>query len=374
VPTYLLNTCCPDWDEGFSMNACCPISVNACVSLSKTGKLCGIRDPDENENATRPDYYTKKTVGTTQSGGYYLDPSGLPSCDDGVASTFTKTGNYTYTNNSVTDYSVNSEGICESDISSTYSGSSSFSQTETCCPDAGDCPTYDISCSSSRDEDGSWSGQSVETFFDGEESHTTTYPITARCPSNYNDDPTSETNYSDVDAETSALSRVDEWTQSNGCQSSDFRSSSYLTNNKIFVNKTTVKYEAVISGLIVGFCYEGRITIQKATINFDQYGKRISPVEDDWELYSYVTIPEFEADEVFTRFGGGALNVSDQQFMDENYSLNPLDYPSVFPQNEDGTLVDPDALVITPVVSLPESKTIDYRVLPAIMRRIDCAS
>ena len=56
-----LNTCCPDWEGGFSMNPCCPVSVSACVSLSKVAGLCGAIDPADDPDEKRPAVY-KNTV------------------------------------------------------------------------------------------------------------------------------------------------------------------------------------------------------------------------------------------------------------------------------------------------------------------------
>jgi hypothetical protein len=366
-----LNTCCPDWDGGFSMNPCCPASFSACVSLSKVGSLCGAADPDDDPNARRPNLYKTVTQTNTQSGGY--DEEGEP-CNEDMVSNVNRTGTYSTTTTTTTQYSVDEEDGCGVDeISTTYSGSSSFTRTQFCCPGQEGCPTLQTSCSSTRNEDGTWSGSITDVFFDGEETTTTTTPNNGFCPSNYSN-PNEETiEYSSADTESDALSRVDEWTQGSSCTSSNYRTSRTSAGDKLAVRKTTVKHEAVVTGLIIGFCYEGRIPIQKAIINFDEDGTRISPEEEDWQLLSYTEIEPFRAEQVFQTFGGGTLNVSDDDFISENFSLNPYDYPSYFPVDpETGILIDPDALVLTPSSDLPISEIEDYRVKPAIIRRLEC--
>ena len=124
---------------------------------------------------------------------------------------------------------------------------------------------------------------------------------------------------------------------------------------------------------MIGFCYEGVIPIKQAPVQYDESGTRLIPTDNDWLPFSLTAIDAFIADEVFQTFGGGTLNVSDDDFINENFSLDPYDYPSYFPVDpETGILVDPDALVLTAFSDLPESKISDYRAFPAIMRRIEC--
>jgi hypothetical protein len=365
-----LNTCCPDWEGGFSMNPCCPASFSACVSLSKVGILCGAADPDDDPNARRPNLYKTVTQTYTESGGY---SSNIP-CSEGSVTSTDKTGTYSTTTTTTTQYSVDEEDGCGVDeISTTYSGSSSFTISESCCPGSEGCPTLQTSCSSTRNEDGTWSGSSTEVFFDGEETTTTTTPNNATCPFNYSNPDEETIDFSSADTESAALSRVDEWTQGSSCTSSDYRVSAYNSGDKLGVSKTTVKYEAVITGLVIGFCYEGVIPIERALIDFDEQGNRIPPEPEDWLQFSLTAIDAFRAEQVFQTFGEGTLNVSDDDFINENFSLNPYSYPSYFPVDpETGILIDPDALVLTPFSDLPESKVYDYRVRPAIIRRLEC--
>jgi hypothetical protein len=368
-----LNTCCPDWEGGFSMNPCCPVSVSACVSLSKVGKLCGAVDPDDDPNARRPKAYQNVTNSTTQSGGYD-GGGGVDPCEFGAVSKVERSGSYSTNTTTIEEYSVNEEGGCESEVTSTtIFGSSFYNRTETCCSCCGGCPTTQISCSSFQNEDGTWTGSTTTTFFDGEETTTTTEPNNELCPFNYENPTVYETTYTEEDTESAALSRVDEWTQSNGCVTSDYRVDGYSEGDKLGVSKTTVKHEAVVTGLVIGFCYEGVIPIERAFIDFDEHGNRIPPEPEDWLPFSLTAIPSFRAEQVFQTFGQGTLNVSDDDFINANFSLDPYDYPSYFPVDpETGILIDPDALVLTPFSDLPESKVYDYRVLPAVMRRLEC--
>ena len=49
------------------MNPCCPVSVSACVSLSKVGKLCGATDPDDD-----PDVKGAKNLqGSNEDANYF---------------------------------------------------------------------------------------------------------------------------------------------------------------------------------------------------------------------------------------------------------------------------------------------------------------
>lgn len=356
------------------MNPCCPVGISACVSLSKVGDLCGAIDPDDDPDAKRPTAYQNVTYSTTSSGGY--DGSGgVNPCDFGAVAKVQRSGSYSSNTTTIKEYSVNEEGGCESEvISTTILGSSSYNRTETCCGCCGGCPTTQFSCSSSQSEDGTWTGSTTTTFFDGEETTTTTEPNDGLCPSNYSNPGEETIDFSSADTESAALSRVDEWTQGSSCTSSNYRVSAYNTGDKLGVSKTTVKHEAVATGLVIGFCYEGAIPIYRASIEFNEDGTRISPVEEDWELWSYIFIDEFRAARVFQTFGGGTLNIGNQSFIDASFSLDPYDYPAYFPVNpETGILIDPDALVLTPFSALPISKIYDYRVLPIIMRRVECA-
>ena len=355
------------------MNPCCPASVSACVSLSKVGKLCGTIDPDDDPNAKRPTAYQNVTYSTTSSGGF--DGSGgVDPCEFGSVTRRAQSGSYSSNTTTIEEYSVNEEGGCESEVTSTtIFGSSNYSSIQSCCPCCPGCPTTNISCSSSQNQDGTWTGSITTTFFSGSETFTTTEPNSGLCPFNYSNPDEETIDFSSADTESAALSRVDEWTQGSSCATSDYRVSGYDVGDKLGVSKTTVKHEAVVTGLVIGFCYEGVIPIERALIDFDEQGHRIPPEPEDWLPFSLTAIDAFKAEQVFQTFGQGTLNVSDDDFINANFSLNPYDYPSYFPVDpETGILIDPDALVLTPFSDLPESKVYDYRVLPAVMRRVEC--
>lgn len=373
-----LNTCCPDWEGGFSMNPCCPASVSACVSLSKVGKLCGEIDPDDDPDVKRPTAY-KEVISTLTTSVSICNAD--DDCTYPRPESTTRSGTTTSTRTSTTEYSVDEEGSCVAETTPfTYSGSSNYLQTQTCCPGFSGCGRDDFDCSSTQNEDGSWSGSETNCYYYPNQPNDPcfTYDINSPCfnPAFINTCPEPDvytTTYDSPDTESAALSRVDEWTQGSSCTSSDYRVSAYNTGDKLGVSKTTVKYEAVITGLVIGFCYEGVIPIERALIDFDEQGNRIPPEPEDWLQFSLTAIDAFRAEQVFQIFGLGTLNVSDDDFISENFSLDPYDYPSYFPVDpETGILVDPDALVLTPFSDLPTSKVYDYRVQPAIIRRLEC--
>ena len=356
------------------MNPCCPDSFSACVSESKVGALCGVKDPDDDPNAKRPSFYQEKTTTTTTSVNICNADS---DCTYPRPESTTVTGNTTSTQTLTLEYSVNENGVCVNETKDpTYVGSSTYSSTQACCPGFDGCGTDDWFCSSTQNPDGSWSGSvtNCNDFPGNPNDPCSTWGTSSTC---FNENPfttcpepiVTTVVYSSEDTESAALSRVDDWTQGSNCVTSDYRTGV----NKNFVSKTTVKHEAIVTRLVIGFCYEGVIPIERALINYDEFGNRISPEPEDWLPFSLTAISPFTAAEVFQTFGLGSLNVSDVDFIDANFSLDPYDYPSYFPVDpETGILINPDALVLTPFSDLPRSKNYDYRVLPAIMRRIEC--
>ena len=163
------------------------------------------------------------------------------------------------------------------------------------------------------------------------------------------------------DTEADALARATE-TEGTSC------TSNYQERETGFTfNKTTVKFEAIVTGLIPGFCYSGIIPIE---VRDDVEGGTYD--EDSWTVHANTPIAAFEATQPFQTFGGGTLHVPDADFIAAGYSLNPLDYPDTFPQDGEGGLLDPDAKVITPFTDLPNTLGKAYRALAPILKRVDC--
>lgn len=384
-----LNTCCPDWEGGFSMNPCCPVSVSVCVSKSKDAELCGyseLVDP-----SSPPRKYKVKTITTQEQvppeKDYDYDLGEFSECEDGCKSrsvsqyiynyrdsyakydtTDTRTYDplvscYGFTTRDVVDNSEpipppNSSGHHTYFYFSTISSETSTSSTSEITTTTKNLRSYTILDSSVLVQQGCGSPPYCDIEY------VTYSPIDINAEYTH----TKTTTLSEEDTESDALSRVPDWTQGHICTSSLNRSKSSFG-----FSKTTVKHEAVVTGLVIGFCYEGVIPIEQALVQYDEDGDRLIPTEDDWSTFSLTAIDAFRAEQVFQTFGQGTLNVSDNDFINENFSLNPYDYPSYFPVDpETGILIDPDALVLTPFSDLPESKVYDYRVLPAVMRRLEC--
>lgn len=408
------------------MNPCCPVSVSACVSLSKVGGLCGAIDPADDPDEKRPAVY-KNTVTNASTasqeyaalteyerdtttgdcsatqclGPIYFDDEGIGytgkttttttvgsqndttgDCDeDPLGETIASIINYTSGKIVVApDITTTTANVCSpSEASTSYFGSFEGSRVYSQC-ESEEVTTQ--TCSADRDSaTGDWSGEDGSVWCPVPEFCYTFGPFpNDGCDSDGVPSETTETTeygnpvpiYSDEDTESAALSAATE-TQGASCTSSNYRTGLYSPGDKLAVSKTTVKHEAVVTGLVIGFCYEGVIPIERALIDFNEQGNRISPEPEDWLPFSQTAIDFFKAEEVFQTFGEGTLNVSDGDFINANFSLDPYSYPSYFPVDpETGILIDPDALVLTPFSDLPTSKVYDYRVLPAIMRRVEC--
>jgi len=343
-----LNTCCPDWEGGFSMNPCCPVSVSACVSLSKVGTLCGYSENAGYESSPPKKYKRQQRI---ESGSFRQNQS---DCDGGTTSSSIRFIR-TYSGSVAWDYDTE-------DCSNSYTGGLISTSTQSfICEDGEAVPSGD---------------PADQVLYDNNNQPPSTCPtctdiVTATSKidriSSYGSVYNKEYLLSNEDTESAALARVDDWTQGSSCVTSDYRV------NGFDVSKTTVKHEAVVTGLVIGFCYEGVIPIERALIDFDEQGNRIPPEPEDWLPFSLTAIDAFRAEQVFQTFGLGTLNVSDDDFINASFSLDPYSYPSYFPVDpETGILIDPDALVLTPFSDLPESKVYDYRVLPAVMRRVEC--
>jgi hypothetical protein len=81
--------------------------------------------------------------------------------------------------------------------------------------------------------------------------------------------------------------------------------------------KRTVKFSALLTGLIVDLEYSGGIPLQSR--------EAVEGTVDTFEDEDDIPIAKFTATKSF-QIIGGTLNVSDQDFIDNGYSLNPLVY------------------------------------------------
>jgi len=343
-----LNTCCPDWEGGFSMNPCCPVSVSACVSLSKVGTLCGFSE--------------------------YVYSGATPPVEASVPPK--KYLTETIFNSDFFNYKFSS-GECEGQTS--RSGGASWSKvdvygTNPCSFTSGTVTPATRSTDYYSCEDGSSTLSYTATTTNIATKPSDSYTVSNTLREDIYNEPGQDrviirrSTLSSEDTESAALARVDDWTQGSSCVSSFDRNKPSFT-----FSKTRVKHEAVVTGLVIGFCYEGVIPIEQALVKYDEYGSRLPHQPEDWLPFSLTAIDAFKAEQVFQTFGLGTLNVSDDDFINASFSLDPYDYPSYFPVDpETGILIDPDALVLTPFSDLPESKVYDYRVLPAVMRRVEC--
>ena len=368
---WWLNTCCLDWEGGFSMTPCCPVNFNACVSLTKTATLCGFNEFNPEETYPNPKKYAwinssnttsinwagtlpdgcDATTGVTPYTAdssvswnkFYSYPEGMP-CE-------LTSSNITWSSSlSGCDDSCSTSGIIEEAGSINNQINYTFTGASCGFPNILKTPDTEITTSYEFIQIYSWTNEGLGGTSTGYASTTTTL--------------------SSEDTEDNALDRIEDWTQGNSCVSSDAnRGAGVFT-----WTKTTVKFQGVATGLFVGLCYEGIIEIQQRDAPIVELNPIFPPEpEPPWQRYAIVPIDEFTAGKVFQTFGGGILNVSDEDFIDASFSLNPYDYPDYFPVDpETGILIDPDALVIDPSTSLPSTKGKEYRVLSPILRRIDC--
>ena len=384
-----LNTCCPDWEGGFSMNPCCPVSFPACVSLSKQAKLCGWDELDDISSPPKK-YKVREVFHFEQvpaQKDYEYNIGEWSECSNGCRTRSASQSIYDY-RNSYSKYNITTtityDPLVECDFA-TITDIVDNSQPQPSPNSNGHFAYFDDSVISNittttKTEEITTVTKNSRSYTDGDSSvnvqggcgsppycsiEYTTFP---QLDVNEQFTDTTTTTLSEEDTEDDALDRVDDWTQGNICVSSFNRNEDSFT-----FAKTTVKHEAVITGLVIGFCYEGVIPIERALVKYDEDGNRLPHQPEDWLQFSLTAIDAFRAEQVFQTVGLGTLNVSDDDFISENFSLNPYDYPSYFPVDPGtGILIDPDALVLTPFSDLPRSKNYDYRVLPAIMRRIEC--
>ena len=385
-----LNICCPDWEEGgFSMNSCCPVSFSACVSKSKAAELCGyseLVDP-----SSPPKKYKVKTITRYEQvppeKDYDYNIGEFSLCQNGCKSRSVSQYIYDYRDSYAKRSTIDTRTYDPLVSCSGFTTRDFIDNSEPRPPpnSSGTFAYYDFSTISnytltSSTLETTTITKNLRSYTEGDSSVLIKQGCGSPpyCDTEYNTYPpininagytdTETTTLSEEDTESAALSRVDDWNQGDSCVSSFNRDESSFE-----FSKTKVKHEAVVTRLVIGFCYEGVIPIKQAPVQYDESGTRLIPTDNDWLPFSLTAIDAFIADEVFQTFGGGTLNVSDDDFINENFSLDPYDYPSYFPVDpETGILVDPDALVLTAFSDLPESKISDYRAFPAIMRRIEC--
>jgi hypothetical protein len=384
-----LNTCCPDWEGGFSMNPCCPVSISACVSLSKSAKICGY---DElTDQSSPPKKYRVRTSFEFEQvpaqKDYDYEIGEWSECSNGCRSRSVSQYIYDY-RDSYTKKNITDTRTYDPLVSCRFFDTRDYVDNSQPLPppnSSGHFAYYDFKLIStnttvSRTLSTKIAQKNLRSFTNGgsEVQSKGGCGSPPFCDIEYTQFPALDENegytntviisLSEEDTESDALSRIDDWTQGEGCVSAFYRSEYSYS-----FSKTTVKHEAVVTGLVIGFCYEGVIPIEQALVKYSESGTRLIPTEDDWLPFSLTAIDAFRADQVFQTFGLGTLNVSDDDFINENFSLDPYSYPSYFPVDpETGILIDPDALVLTPFSDLPKSKVYDYRVMPAIMRRLEC--
>lgn len=365
------------------MNPCCPVSVSACVSKLKDAQLCGFDEFDGNgvEKSSPPKRYLRNTY-------IYSGVENIWDCREAtdqnlltssISNIYSKVSEYDASDcTRTTDPQVR---VKVGEYTPWEQDQDADPVTKQCLPGL---LIVDQPWIRNTDGDADINRNQFWTNSELIPAASTTEKGIVDDTDHYNTWGTADCNYckpllsysrqlsktnilSNEDTESRALSRA-ESIQGNGCVSSFNRSEdSYL------FSKTTVKHEAVVTGLVIGFCYEGVIPIERALVQYDESGDRLTPTEDDWLPFSLTAIDAFRAEQVFQTFGLGTLNVSDDDFINKNFSLDPYSYPSYFPVDpETGILIDPDALVLTPFSDLPESKVYDYRVMPAIMRRLEC--
>lgn len=333
---WLLNKCCigpsrPGEDPRYGHPCACPEGFLACVSAQGVATLCGFSEFSGYASVPPKKYKTKtlsgsesRTFGSFQTG---CDPLNV---DVDIAATGYGSIHYNCEDNSISDgflanYSANWSCTTSTSPNGSSRSASGCAVSSSRWPKAtnigveGDCPSATFGTRSGT-ADGTSNVTGVLTVPSGSFTHT----------------------LSDEDTEADAIDRAEDSTEGSSCTA--IREERV---NGFAFNYTTVKYEAILTGLIPGFYYDGVVPTEKrAEVVGETYE------ESDWSSDTPIEIPKFRASKVFQLIGGGTLNVPDQDFIDENYSLDPLDYPGTFPVDGSGDLVDPDAKVITPVTEL----------------------
>lgn len=106
--------------------------------------------------------------------------------------------------------------------------------------------------------------------------------------------------------------------------------------------KRTVDYAILLKNLVVGLDYEGEVPVDSGVA---EAGSSVSYSADTPDTFSFTATKKFHIE-------GGTLNasISDQDFIDNNYALNPTVYG-----------LSADADVITPTTALTHSQGMAYR-------------
>jgi hypothetical protein len=288
--------------------------------ITPRGNYCGNLFSDSGN------YYKTRTTTVTRTGGA---SGSYGDCEVGL-STFILGGSYSESTTTENTISVD-DGGCNTTTTNTYQGSSSYSRSETCCPDASGCPTTQISCTSSRNsQDGTWSGSSTQVFFDGTDTHTTVTPISDKCPTTYNNPSQSSTTYSgpvsevvssvaysNADTDSDAESAT-EWEDWSSISISTPISYNQDRNEADRFDQQESEYAFIATNLVVGKSYTGYRTTQDCT-----YIRNEAEVCQNGLPVSVA----FTATDIFEIIGG-TLNsaVSRDDFVENDYSIDPSTY------------------------------------------------
>jgi hypothetical protein len=368
--------CCEREDETKYFHTCdCPILTPVNRTRNRTATMCGQLDPDaddgvyykqidtvyagayigsgessvtysrdedgvcSSESTPRGDYcdnlfldggtyYTTRTTTVTLSGG----ASGVSGdCSLGSVSTSSISGSYSASSTTTTTRSAGNDG-CETNTTSTYTGSSSYNASDTCCPCCSGCPTFDISCTSSRNEDGTWSGSITEVFFDGEETTTTTTPISDLCPYDYMDPSESSTTYSgpvpvteqegsvtysSADTDSDAADAA-EWSEWSGVAVGRAISYDQDRNETGSFVQQEAEYAFIAKSLVIGKSYSASVVTEDCDY--------IKGEPENCVEGTPISV-SFTATDVFEIIGGTLnSNVSRDDFVENEYSISPETY------------------------------------------------
>jgi hypothetical protein len=366
--------CCEREDETKYFHTCdCPILTPVNRTRNRTARMCGQSDPDADDGVyykqidtvyagtyvgsgessftySRDEdgvcsyefiprgnycdnlfldggtYYTTRTTTVTLSGGA---SGGGGSCEDGQVSTSTVSGSYSTSSTQTSTISAGNAG-CETNTTTTYTGSSSYNYSQTCCPCCSGCPTTQVSCTSSRNTDGTWSGSSTEVFFDGEETHTTVTPISGPCPTNYTNPSQSSTTYSgpvteqegsvtysSADTDSDAADAA-EWSEWSGVAVGGAISYDQDRNETGSFVQQEAEYAFIAKSLVIGKSYSASVVTEDCDY--------IKGEPENCVEGTPISVA-FLANDIFKIIGGTLnLSVSRNDFVDNDYSLDPSDY------------------------------------------------
>jgi hypothetical protein len=366
--------CCEREDETKYFHTCdCPILTPVNRTRNRTATMCGQLDPDaddgvyykqidtvyagtyvgsgessvtysrdedgvcSSESTPRGNYcdnlfldggtyYTTLTATFTDSGGASGEGG---DCSDDLVSTSTVSGSYSASSTQTSTISAGNAG-CKTTTTSTYTGSSSYNYSQTCCPCCSGCPTTQISCTSSRNTDGTWSGSSTEVFFDGEETYTTVTPISGPCPNTYvNAEPVITTysgpvteqegsvTYSSADTDSDAADAA-EWSEWSGVAVGGAISYDQDRNETGSFVQQEAEYAFIAKSLVIGKSYSASVVTEDC-----DYIKG----EPENCVEGIPISVSFTATDVFEIIGG-TLNssLSRDDFVENEYSINPGTY------------------------------------------------